>query len=153
VDSKRAAPYELQREGGLLISDDPSRIDLDVVYGYLSRAYWCAGIPRPLVERAVQSSLVFGVFAHGKQVGFARVVTDSATFAYLCDVFILEPFQGAGLGKWLVEAVLDHPRLQGLRRFVLATRDAHRLYERYGFRPLANPDRFMERHDPDAYRK
>jgi ribosomal protein S18 acetylase RimI-like enzyme len=153
VDNTGTAPYEIQREGGLLISDDPSRIDLDVVYGYLSRAYWCAGIPRPLVERAVQSSLVFGVFAHRKQVGFARVVTDSATFAYLCDVFILEPFQGAGLGKWLVEAVLDHPRLQGLRRFVLATRDAHRLYERYGFRPLANPDRFMERHDPDAYRK
>lgn len=146
-------PFEVRGDEGFVVSDDPARIDLDVVHGYLSRSYWSAGIPRATVERAVRNSLVFGLYTAGRQVGFARVITDRTTFAYLCDVFVLEEFQGRGLGKWLMEAVTAHPDLQGLRRFVLATRDAHGLYERYGFRPLKSPERFMERHDPDVYRR
>lgn len=146
-------PYEVRGDHGFIVSDDPRRIDLDVVYGFLSRAYWCAGIPRATVERAARNSLVFGLYAPERQVGYARVITDRATFAYLCDVFVLEEFQGRGLGKWMMEVVIAHPDLQGLRRFVLATRDAHGLYERYGFHPLKNPEPFMERYDPDVYRR
>jgi GNAT superfamily N-acetyltransferase len=145
--------FEVLGEEGFLLSDDPARIDLDVVHGYLTRSYWSAGIPRDLVERAIRNSLVFGLYFANRQVGFARVITDRATFAYLCDVFVLEDFQGRGLGKWMMEAVTSHPDLQGLRRFLLATRDAHGLYERFGFRPLANPERFMTKHDPDIYRR
>lgn len=149
-------PYasEVQGEGGFFVSDDAARIDLDVVHGYLTRSYWSPGISRPRVEQALRNSLVFGVYgADGVQVGFARVVTDRTTFAYLCDVFILESHQGQGLGKRLMEAVMAHPDLQGLRRFLLATRDAHSLYARHGFTPLKSPERFMERHDPDVYRR
>jgi ribosomal protein S18 acetylase RimI-like enzyme len=146
-------PFEVRGDEGFVVSDDPARIDLDVVHGYLSRSYWSEGIPRATVERAVRNSLVFGLYAGDRQVGFARVITDRTTFAYLCDVFVLEEVQGRGLGKWLMEAVSTHPDLQGLRRFMLATRDAHGLYERYGFRPLKSPERFMERHDPDVYRR
>ena len=145
--------FEVLGEEGFLLSDDPARVDLDVVHGYLTRSYWSAGIPRDLVARAIRHSLVFGLYSGDRQVGFARVITDRATFAYLCDVFILEDFQGRGLGKWMMEAVTSHPDLQGLRRFLLATRDAHSLYERFGFRPLANPERFMTKHDPDIYRR
>ncbi len=145
--------FEVLGENGFLVSDAPARIDLDVVHGYLSRSYWSTGIPRDTVERAVRSSLVFGLYAADRQVGFARVITDRATFAYLCDVFVLEELQGRGLGKWMMEAVMAHPDLQGLRRFLLATQDAHGLYERFGFRPLANPERFMTKHDPDIYQR
>ncbi|NBD11709.1 GNAT family N-acetyltransferase [Corallococcus sp. Z5C101001] len=145
---------EVQGEGGFFVSDDAARIDLDVVHGYLTRSYWSPGISRSMVEQALRNSLVFGLYgADGIQVGFARVVTDRATFAYLCDVFILESHQGQGLGKRLMEAVMAHPDLQGLRRFLLATRDAHSLYARHGFTPLKSPERFMERHDPDVYRR
>ncbi|QSQ23335.1 GNAT family N-acetyltransferase [Pyxidicoccus parkwayensis] len=147
------SPFEVRGDDGFVVSDDPARIDLDVVYGYLSRSYWSEGIPRATVERAVCNSMVFGLYASDRQVGFARVITDRASFAWLCDVFVLEDFQGRGLGKWLMEAVSSHPDLQGLRRFMLATRDAHGLYERYGFRPMKSPERFMERHDPDVYRR
>jgi GNAT superfamily N-acetyltransferase len=113
-------------------------------------SYWAAGRPLGVVRRAVESSLCFGLYAGGQQVGFARVVTDRATFAWLYDVFVLEGYRGRGLGKWLVECVVAHPALQGLRRLLLATRDAHGLYERYGFRPLADPARFLEVFRPDA---
>ncbi len=145
--------FEVLGEEGFLLSDDPARINLDVVHGYLTRSYWSEGIPRETVERSIRNSLVFGLYFGDKQVGFARVITDRATFAYLCDVFVLEDFQGRGLGKWMVEAITSHPDLQGLRRFLLATRDAHGLYERFGFRPLTNPERFMTKHDPDIYRR
>ncbi|GEL71380.1 GNAT family N-acetyltransferase [Myxococcus virescens] len=144
-------PYEVHRDDGFVASDDLARIDLDVVHGYLSRSYWSAGIPRETVERAARNSLVFGLYSSGGQVGYARVVTDRASFAYLCDVFVLESYQGRGLGQWMMEALLEHPDLQGLRRFLLATRDAHSLYARYGFQPLGSPASFMERHDPDVY--
>ena len=134
-----------------VIDSDPSRLDLDVIHGFLSSSYWAKGIPRETVERAVRNSLCFGVYDDGKQVGFARVVTDQATFAYLADVFILESHRGRGLSKALVAAIAADPRLQGLRRWVLVTRDAQGLYAQYGFKPLASPDRFMEMHDPTVY--
>jgi GNAT superfamily N-acetyltransferase len=139
-------------EDGIEVDDDPERIDLDVVHGFLSGSYWARGIPRDVVERSLRGSLVFGLYERGRQVGFARVVTDRATFAYLADVFVLEPHRGRGLSRRLMDAIVAHPGLQGLRRWLLATRDAHGLYARYGFTPLPAPERFMERHDPDVYR-
>ena len=133
------------------IDSDPARLDLDVIHGFLTASYWSPGISRALVERAVRNSVCFGVYEEGRQVGFARVITDQATFAYLADVFILEAHRGKGLAKALMSAIVADPRLQGLRRWVLATRDAHKLYERYGFTPLARPQRFMELHHPDVY--
>jgi GNAT superfamily N-acetyltransferase len=126
------------------ISTDPSRFDLDVIHGYLARSYWAAGIPRETVERSIAGSLCFGAFDGNSQIGFARVITDRATFAYLADVFVLEEFRGRGVASKLMEAIVGHPELRGLRRWLLVTRDAHRLYERFGFRPLAHPDRHME---------
>jgi ribosomal protein S18 acetylase RimI-like enzyme len=133
-----------ERRGELLISTDRRRLQLEIVHGYLTRSYWAKGVSREVVERAIEYSLCFGLYDGQAQVGFARVVTDRATFAYLSDVFVLESHRGRGLGKWLVEFVLAHPDLQGLRRFVLATWDAHGLYARYGFRPLARPETYME---------
>jgi len=136
---------------GFTISTDPSRLDLDLIHDFLSNhAYWSPGISRALVEKAIKNSLCFGIYANssaGKyegQIGFARVITDHATFAYLDDVFILPTVRGLGLSKWLMECILSHPELQGLRRWLLATRDAHGLYAQFGFRPLARPERFME---------
>ena len=134
------------------ISADPARLDLDVIHGYLTRSYWSPGIPRETVERAVANSLCFGIYTtDGAQVGFARLITDKATYAYLADVFVLEEHRGKSMSKRLMETIIAHPQLQGLRRWTLATRDAHELYARYGFTPLANPSRFMERHTPDVY--
>jgi len=134
------------------ISADPARLDLDVIHGYLTRSYWSPGIPRETVERAVANSLCFGIYTtDGAQVGFARLITDKATYAYLADVFVLEEHRGKSLSKRLMETIIAHPQLQGLRRWTLATRDAHELYARYGFTPLANPSRFMERHNPVVY--
>ena len=137
---------------GYTISTDPRRLDLDAVHAYLTRSHWAAGISRALVERAVANSLCFSLFHRDAQVGFARVVTDRATFAYLADVYVLESHCGRGLSKWLMRSVLAHPDLQGLRRFMLATRDSHGLYAQFGFEPLANQTRFMEILDPDVYR-
>jgi GNAT superfamily N-acetyltransferase len=147
------ASHERARRGELFISTDPALMDLDVIHGFLVGAYWSPGIPRATVERAMAHSMSFGVFAGTRQLGYARVVTDRATFAYLCDVFVLDSERGRGLGKWLMETVLAHPDLLGLRRFMLATRDAHGLYAQYGFTPLAAPERFMERHDPLVYQR
>jgi N-acetylglutamate synthase-like GNAT family acetyltransferase len=134
-----------------VVDTDPSRLDMDVIHGFLAQTYWARGIPRELVERAVRNSLCFGLYEGEGQVGFARVVTDQATFAYLADVFVLESHRGRGLAKILIAAVVADPRLQGLRRWMLATRDAHGLYARYGFKPLAAPGGFMEVHAPDVY--
>ncbi len=134
------------------ISNDPKRLDLDVIHRYLSEdSYWAQGIPREVVERAVAHSLCFGVYAGSEQVGFARVVSDRATFAYLADVFILPAHRGQGLSKRLMSAVAAHPELQGLRRWMLATADAHGLYHQHGFAALAKPERFMERRETIAY--
>jgi GNAT superfamily N-acetyltransferase len=143
-------PYEVRR-GPFLVTTDRARLDLDVVHAFLRRAYWSPGVPRDTVERAIAGSLAFGLFEHDRQIGFARTITDGATFAYLADVFVLETRRGRGLGVFLMESVMAHPALQGLRRFALATRDAHDLYRRFGFTPLSAPDRFMERFAPDAY--
>ena len=130
--------------GQYSITTDPDKMDLDAVHGYLSRSFWAEGIPKETVARAMANSLCFGVFDAGGQVGFARVVTDRATYAYLCDVYVLESHRGRGLGKWLIETVMAHPDLQGLRRFQLVTRDAHGLYSRHGFSTPQSPDRHME---------
>jgi GNAT superfamily N-acetyltransferase len=136
-------PYE--------ISSDPARLDLEAIHGFLSQSYWSPGIPRSTVERAIANSLCFGVYTDRAQVGFARVITDKATFAYLADVFVLSEHQGQGLAQRLLEEVLRHPELQGLRRMLLFTRDAHTLYAKFGFKPLANPERVMDLHWPDVY--
>jgi len=141
------------RRGEFVVTTDPNRLDHDFIHGYLVRSYWSEGIPRDLVERALSNSLCFGVYEGDKQVGFARVITDFATFAYLADVFIIESHRARGLSKFLMECIVQDPQLQGLRRWTLATRDAHGLYERFGFKPLANPDRFMEIHNPEVYKK
>lgn len=135
------------------ITTDPDALDVAVIHDYLSSSYWATGIPLETVRRSIRHSLCFGLFEGDAQIGFARVVTDRATYAYLADVFVLEPFRGRGLSKRLMEAVVEHPELQGLRRWTLATRDAHGLYAQYGFKPLAAPERWMERHDPEVYRR
>jgi GNAT superfamily N-acetyltransferase len=144
-----------------LISTEPAWLDLDLIHRFLSEhSYWAGGIPRDIVARSTANSLCFGVYAagnrtpnpHRHQVGFARVTTDRATFAYLADVFILPEHRGRGLSKRLMEAVLAHPDLQGLRRWMLATADAHELYRKFGFTELSQPERFMQRHDPDVYK-
>jgi GNAT superfamily N-acetyltransferase len=122
-------------------------LDLEVIHGYLRGSYWAAGVPEDVVRRSIENSLCFGFYRGEEQAGFARVVTDRATFAYLADVFVLEEHRGRGIGKWLVEAIISHPDLQGLRRWMLATRDAHELYRRYEFAELARPEIFMERRD------
>jgi GNAT superfamily N-acetyltransferase len=144
-------PNEWKRNG-LLISTEPTKLDVDAIHAFLTRAYWCENIPRETVARAVQHSLCFGLFDGDAQIGLARVVTDYATFAYLCDVYVLESHRDRGLGKWLIESVMAHPQLQGLRRFNLVTRDAHSLYAQFGFQPLLQPEAHMERHKPDIYK-
>jgi len=140
------------KQDGLVIATDPVRQDVDAIHAFLRRAYWCEEIPRETVARAVKHSLCFGLFDSAAQVGLAQVVTDYTIFAYLCDVYVLESHRGRGLGKWLLACVLAHPELQGLRRFNLITRDAHSLYARHGFQPLARPAYHMERHKPDIYK-
>lgn len=136
----------------LRISGDFADVDLDVVHGFLSRdAYWCRGITRDRVERAARHSLCFSALLDGAQVGFARVVTDRATFGYLADVFVLPAHRGQGISQAMMAAILAHPELQGLRRFLLATSDAHGLYAKYDFQPITRPERFMERYRPDAH--
>lgn len=139
--------------GQYRLSTDRKQIDVAAVHSFLSRSYWAEGISMELVERSITSSLCFALFDGERQVGFARVVTDRATFAYLCDVYVLEEWRGRGLGKWLVEEVRAHPDLQGLRRFVLVTKDAHSLYGSLGFQPLANPAGFMEIAVPGIYNR
>jgi GNAT superfamily N-acetyltransferase len=130
---------------------DKQRLDIEAIHAFLAQSYWSPGIPRAIVERAIANSLCFAVFQENKQIGFGRVVTDKATFAYLADVYILPEHRGKGLSKRLVEQVLQHPDLQGLRRMMLATLDAHGLYRKFGFKPLAAPERIMEIHNPGVY--
>jgi N-acetylglutamate synthase-like GNAT family acetyltransferase len=136
-----------------VVSTDPSKLDLKVVHGYLSRSYWAEEIPFETVKRSVEHSLCFGVYALGKQIGFARVISDYTTFAYLADVFILEEEQGRGLSKFLMECILKHKELQGLRNFSLMTQDAHSLYARYGFKNIPKPENFMAKKIDGIYKK
>jgi len=134
------------QRGDYVISTDPARLDIAMIHKYLSgSAYWAMGRPLEVVRRSIQNSLPFGVYCGPVQIGFARVITDYATFAWLADVFVLPEFRGHGLGKWLIGVIVAHPRLPGLRRWVLATQDAHGLYAQYGFTPLHIPELFMER--------
>ncbi len=140
------------RRGEYSISTDKERLDFAVIHGYLTMSYWAAGVPMEVVKRSIEHSLAFGVFKEEQQVGFARIITDYATFAYLGDVFILEPFRGRGLSKWLMEVIVGHPDLQGLRRWMLLTRDAHGLYRQVGFTEPSHPERYMELHFPNVYK-
>lgn len=157
------------RRGEFLISTDPTRLDLDVIHGFLTNCYWAKGIPREVVHRSIEHSLCFGIYHEGTekspvlaksarsgapcapQVGFARVISDFATIAYLGDVFVLESCRGQGLGKWMMECVMRHPSLQRLRRWILLTRDAQGLYSQFGFTPVKSPERYMELHQADIY--
>ena len=134
------------------ISTDPSRLDIEAIHHFLGTSYWAEGRSLAVVERAIRHSLCFGVYFAGRQVAFARVVTDRAVFAYLMDVFVIPEFRGRGISKSLMRAVIDHPELQGLRVFLLATRDAHGLYTQFGFRPLEEPGRWMAIYDPNSDR-
>jgi GNAT superfamily N-acetyltransferase len=136
------------------ISTDNNRLDLATIHGFLTAAsYWAEGIPLETVECSLEHSLNFGLYKEDQQIGFARVVTDYATFAYLADVFVLEPFRGQGLSKWLLDVIVTHSQLQGLRRWMLATKDAHGLYRQFGFTDLMAPESYMERLFPDIYKK
>ena len=151
VDEPAIAEYQ---RGDFVVSTERGRLDLDVVHGFLTNCYWAKGISRETVRRSIDHSLCFGVYdAAGAQVGFARVITDFSTIAYLGDVFVLEAQRGRGLSKWLMECIMAHPALQGLRRWILLTRDAHGLYSRFGFTPVKAPERYMELHQPDVYER
>lgn len=157
------------RRGGFLISTDRGRLDLDIIHGFLTNCYWARGVPREVVARSIEHSLCFGIYDEASsdipglattarpgaprflQIGFARVISDFATFAYLGDVFVLESHRGQGLGKWLMQCIVSHPLLQGLRCWVLRTRDAHGLYQQVGFTPVPAPELYMELYNPDVY--
>jgi GNAT superfamily N-acetyltransferase len=166
-----ANPAEIikHRRGEFLISTDPARLDLVLIHSFLTSCYWAKGIPKNVVARSIEHSLCFGIYDESNadltgiaksarpgapncvQVGFARVVSDFATVAYLGDVFVLESHRGRGLGKWMMECIMKHPAMQGLRRWILLTRDAHELYSKVGFTLLKTPERYMELHRQDVY--
>ncbi len=132
-------------KNGFKISTDPNMLDFDAIFNYLNeQSYWAKGIQKETMQKAIKNSFCFGVYKQQIQVGLARVITDKATFAYICDVFVLPDYQGLGLSKWLIQTILSHPELQGLRRWSLATSDAHGLYKQFGFNEIARPERWME---------
>lgn len=138
---------------GFTISTDKSKLDIDAIHEFLStKAYWCLSIPKTTVENAIQNSLCFGVYQDQKQIGLARVITDFSTIAYLGDVYILEEYRGNGLSKWLMETIMQHPNLQGLRRWILLTGDAHGLYRQFGWTAIADPTLWMELHNRNVYK-
>jgi GNAT superfamily N-acetyltransferase len=148
------------RRGEFAISTDPARLDLDVIHNFLTNCYWARGIPREVVARSMEHALCFGIYdgtpsqvGLPRQVGFARVISDFATIAYVGDVFVLGSHRGRGLSKWLMECITQHPALQNLRRWILTTRDAHGLYAQVGFAPVKSPERYMERHDAKVYER
>jgi len=133
------------------ITTEKAKFDVEFIHSFLTHSYWAEGISKEIIKRSIEGALCFGVFENDKQIGFARMITDKATFAYLADVFIIEEYRGRGLSKWLLEVIMSHPSLQGLRRVMLATKDAHGLYEKFGFTALNNVDRWMQIHDPNIY--
>jgi GNAT superfamily N-acetyltransferase len=130
---------------GLWLTTDAARVDLELVHGFLRDSYWARGVTRDVVERSIAGSIPFSLFAGPRQIGFARVISDRATFAYLADVFVVEAERGRGRARWMMERIVAHPELEGLRRWMLVTRDAQRLYAGVGFTPITRPERFMER--------
>ena len=138
-------PYE--------ISTDKRRLDVDLIHNFLSSSYWAQNIPRTVVEKCIQHSLCFGAFCDNRQIGFGRVITDFATFAYIADVFVVSEHRMRGVSKLILRAMLQHPELQGLRRILLATPDAHGLYAQFGFQPLTHSEHYMTIHSPDVYRR
>lgn len=141
--------YDNIIQQGYSISTDKTLIDFDMMIDYLGKqSYWSKGIPKETLRKALDNAVCFGVYHNKKQIGFAKVVTDKATFAYLADVFILEQYRGLGLSKWLIQTIKQHPDLQGLRRWMLATADAHGLYAQFGFEPVNNPERWMQIYTP-----
>jgi len=142
----------MQRQNLYEISTDRSRLDVGLIHSFLSSSYWAQGIPRKIVEKSIANSLCFGAFLGARQVGFARVISDFSSIAYVADVFVVTEHRGRGIARRLIQAIIDHPELQGLRRILLATQDAHGLYEKFGFQPLTNPERFMSIHRPHVYR-
>jgi GNAT superfamily N-acetyltransferase len=155
LSRRRQGDHVEWRRGDYSVSTNPAQLDVDLVHGFLTASYWAAGIPRDVVERSIAGSLPFGLYREHErgqeQIGFARVITDGATFAWIADVFVVGSRRGEGLGVWLMECIVSHPDLQGLRRWMLATRDAHELYRKVGFGPPADPGRMMERVDPEVY--
>jgi GNAT superfamily N-acetyltransferase len=145
--------HQQYRRGEFTISTDPAKLDVPAVHAFLTQSYWAEGIPLPVVERSIQNSLCFGLYEGKDQIGFARVVSDLATYAYLADVYVLEKYRRRGLAKWLMACVQQHPELQGLRRWGLVTRDAHALYEQFGFTRPAKPEGYMEKLAGDIYKK
>ena len=141
------------RREGFTISTDRDRLDRPLIHEFLAASYWGKGIPRETADRSIEGALCFGLYEDGRQVGFARVITDRATFAYLADVFVIESHRGRGLAAWLMETILAHPDLRGLRRWMLLTRDAHPLYRKVGFTELAHPERVMEKVDAGVYER
>jgi GNAT superfamily N-acetyltransferase len=141
------------KKGEFTINDKREDLDIETIHNFLRESYWAKGIPRSIVEKSINNSLCFGMYHSSIQVGFGRVVTDLATFAYLADVFVVPAYRGRGLGKWLVSCLLAHPEVQGLRRWLLATLDAHGLYEQNGFVALRRPEMFMEINDPNIYQR
>jgi GNAT superfamily N-acetyltransferase len=137
--------------GDILVTTDPARLDIETVHCFLTRSYWAEGIPREVVERSIRHSICFGAFEGDRQVGFARVISDRATFAYVADVFVLPSHRGRSIGKRLMACITSHPELQNLRLWTLFTRDAHGLYRQHGFREARHPDRLMERRQPQPY--
>ena len=137
--------------GTLAVTDDSGRIDIEVVHGFLREVYWAKGIPRETLLKAIESSLCFSAFDGDEQIGFARVITDRATFAYLSDVFVLEQHRGRGASRFMMDCIMTHPDLQGLRRWMLLTDSAHGLYRKYGFTDIADPRRHMEISKPKIY--
>jgi len=143
-------PHERQ-DGDILVTTDPARLDLAAIHEFLSGSYWAKGIPREVVERSIRHSICFGAFDGGRQVGFARVISDRATFAYVADVFVVDSHRGRGIGKRIMAGITSHPDLQDLRLWTLFTRDAHGLYRQHGFREARYPDRLMERRAERPY--
>lgn len=139
------APFE--------VSTDKSRLDVFLIHEFLARSYWSPGIPRQLVEKGINGSLCFGAYEGSRQVGFARIISDQASFAYLCDVFVVDAVRGRGVSKLMMECIKSHPQLQNLRRWMLATADAHGLYSQFGFGPVAKPERLMEVVEPGVYQR
>jgi GNAT superfamily N-acetyltransferase len=140
------------RNGEFTISTDKSKLDITYIHSFLTTSYWAEGIPIETVQKSVEWSICFGLYVNNRQIGFARMITDRATFGYLADVFIEEAYRGQGLSKWLMEIIIDHPDLQGFRRLMLATRDAHGLYRKFGFSDLSFPERWMHIHNPGVYK-
>ena len=143
--------HHLWVNGDYEISTDPARVDVGLVHGFLANSYWAKGIPLETVRRSVENSICFGIYHGQQQIGFARIISDLATFAYLADVFMLQSYRGRKLSRWLMECIVRHPDLQGLRRWMLATRDVHGLYAKFGFTAVRSPETWMERHDPEVY--